>query len=1213
MSNFGIVDFINIKNKFQVKDLLFGIIKNTRFNRIKLGTNKSIKNKNSKINKNNKNCMKWSFLENERLKKISKNKAINIMEINIIILILLISILIPEISFCQNIQKFRKLNLDFEITLIIKGTGNQKILNDKFRNLPNSIIVNGISLETNINNTISNLIEEENNITMIWNYDLTNCEDMFNELSNIKEIYFKNFDTSKIVNMRNMFRKCSSITSLDLNKFNTSLVTTMAGMFSNCISLKTLNLSNFQTSNVEIMNSMFYECSNLTTLDLSNFDTSKVNTMKDMFFGCKSLVSINVDNFNTLLVKDMAGLFYGCSSLKSLSINHFETKNVEKMDGMFKGCNSLESLDIKNFDTTSVINMRDMFSSCDNLKELNIKNFYTKNVKDMKGMFYRCLSLTSLDLNNFDTSSVTTMEGMFYGCNLLIYLNINNFDTSNVTDMSNMFRECKKLISLNLISFNFSLVDKMDNIFNNINEELIYCINENNSNILSLIESKVIGKINYDDKICVENCSKETFEFNNKCYTECPEGTKVVSINYNLCERNIIETINIEKIEISELVEEKETKKYFNINDFYNNIINIHNKSNFDEDDIISNIQKELLSGALNELISNIILKEKNDLSIQEKNVIYQITSSENQNNKNYNNISTIKLGECETKLKQKYNISDNESLIIFKYDYYEEGLLIPIIEYEVYHPNENKKLDLNICENIIIDISIPVIINEENLFKYNSSNEYYNDLCFPYTTEKGTDITLTDRKNEFINNNMSLCEKNCEYNGYDIYTKKALCQCKTKKNMNLLSKISFDKDKLLKNFKDIKEKINIYTMKCINLVFSKEGLINNIGSYILLSIILINIILVIIFRIKGYIIIINQINHLANIWNNNNPYKKNNISIFKINKNKIIKKKKSSNKKGIKNKNYKKQKKDKNKILKNKNSPPKKYKNNININEIKKNIDFNFRNSSKYELKTIEKIDKEKNSNIDLILSNKNIIHKNKISNNEIIKYNDYEINDLNYENALEIDKRTYFQYYFSLIKRKQILIFTFFTKDDFNSRTIKISLFLFSFSLYFAVNSLFFNDSTMHKIYEDEGSFNFIYQIPQILFSTIISSVISFIIKFLSLTEKNILSIKKAKEKQDEIVSKVLKCLIIKFVSFFLLNFIFLIFFWYYLSSFCSVYKNTQMHLIKDTIISFGTSLLYPFGLNLLPGIFRIPALRSKKKDKRCMYKFSQIVQIV
>ena len=52
------------------------------------------------------------------------------------------------------------------------------------------------------------------------------------------------------------------------------------------------------------------------------------------------------------------------------------------------------------------------------------------------------------------------------------------------------------------------------------------------------------------------------------------------------------------------------------------------------------------------------------------------------------------------------------------------------------------------------------------------------------------------------------------------------------------------------------------------------------------------------------------------------------------------------------------------------------------------------------------------------------------------------------------------------------------------------------------------------MHKIYEDEGSFNFIYQLPQILYSTMICSVINALVKSLSLSEKNILEIKQEKK---------------------------------------------------------------------------------------------------
>ena len=217
-----------------------------------------------------------------------------------------------------------------------------------------------------------------------------------------------------------------------------------------------------------------------------------------------------------------------------------------------------------------------------------------------------------------------------------------------------------------------------------------------------------------------------------------------------------------------------------------------------------------------------------------------------------------------------------------------------------------------------------------------------------------------------------------------------------------------------------------------------------------------------------------------------------------------------------------------------------------------------------------------------------------------KIIDFNDYELNYLNYEEALIYDKRTYIEFYFSALKTNHSLIFTFFNNNDYNSKIIKICLFLFTFGLYLTVNTLFFSDSTMHKIYEDQGIFNLNYQIPKICLSTTISVFISFIIKLLSLTQKNILEIKRLKSVKIMInrFPKVLNHIKLKFILFYVLSLIFLIFFWYYLSCFCVVYKNTQTYLIKNTSISFCISLLYPFFLLLIPGTLRIPSLHKKEK---------------
>ena len=39
-----------------------------------------------------------------------------------------------------------------------------------------------------------------------------------------------------------------------------------------------------------------------------------------------------------------------------------------------------------------------------------------------------------------------------------------------------------------------------------------------------------------------------------------------------------------------------------------------------------------------------------------------------------------------------------------------------------------------------------------ENIDKYNRSSGYYNDICYTTTSEDGTDITLKDRRTNFMN-----------------------------------------------------------------------------------------------------------------------------------------------------------------------------------------------------------------------------------------------------------------------------------------------------------------------------------------------------------------------------------------------------------------------------------------------------------------------------
>ena len=153
------------------------------------------------------------------------------------------------------------------------------------------------------------------------------------------------------------------------------------------------------------------------------------------------------------------------------------------------------------------------------------------------------------------------------------------------------------------------------------------------------------------------------------------------------------------------------------------------------------------------------------------------------------------------------------------------------------------------------------------------------------------------------------------------------------------------------------------------------------------------------------------------------------------------------------------------------------------------------------------------------------------------------------------------------------------------------------------------------MHKIYEDEGSFNIIYQLPQIAYSFLISTVLNILLKLLALSEGNIIDYKMNKDKNnlEQRTKELNDKLNIKFILYFIISFIFLLFFWYYLSMFCAIYRNTQYHLIKDTLISFGLSLIYPFFIYLIPGFFRIPALSNPKNKRKYLYNLSLLFQML
>ena len=395
----------------------------------------------------------------------------------------------------------------------------------------------------------------------------------------------------------------------------------------------------------------------------------------------------------------------------------------------------------------------------------------------------------------------------------------------------------------------------------------------------------------------------------------------------------------------------------------------------------------------------------------------------------------------------------------------------------------------------------------------------------------------------------------------------KVKCSCNIKESSSSISYMNINKAKLFENFKDIKNMANFNFLVCYKNLFKKVGIINNIGNYLLLSIILFHIVTIFVFYINDFVLIKSKI-ELINFGMN-----KSNINNF--------------------------------------NAKDKKNRSINNLNEISIYIKNNRKKGKKNKIK---KIKPEKNN------SQKEIISKNygnsQNKNEEIInisKFIDEEINELSYNEAIQYDKRVYCEYYFSLIKTKHSLFFALFNKDDYNSKIIKIDLFFIGFTIDYIVNALFYNDDTMHKIYKSKGEFDFEAQLPIIVYSTLISMVLNSPLNFLALSNDAIVNFKQDRSKYNIMNrAKNLKDkLKTKFIIYFIISFLLLSFFWYYISMFCVIYSNTQKHLLKDTLISFVLSLIFPFAVYLFPGFFRILALSNNKNKRECLYNFSKFLQ--
>ena len=646
---------------------------------------------------------------------------------------------------------------------------------------------------------------------------------------------------------------------------------------------------------------------------------------------------------------------------------------------------------------------------------------------------------------------------------------------------------------------------------------------------------------------------------------------------------------------------------------------------------INTKLKEEILSSYSPGSAMRIVKEEK--IFVQATDTATELRSLGVPNN---DGVPAIDLGYCETLLRQANNISEDKNLIIIKLGENDDNNRNKNLNVDVYNPITFQKLNLSICDNSTVDLYVPLVMSSEqskiydNLVDdgyepFNLRDKFYRELCTPYTSENGTDVLLDERE-EFVYStltNETNCYDNCKYISYSLDTKYMRCECPVNETYTTLDMKHISGNNIAQSFMSVFKSTNYKVMICYNLVFNFKIFCHNYGSILALICFVVYLIFMFICCGKG---ITPLKKHISKI------IFKETEDIKESNKKKIFDKKDG---KGLK---FKEKTKPEMPKDKNEHNPPKKFKSlkikdkivdNVKTTEDTKLVNHNDVNPNKK--RKSRRGSKRKSTNLAHILPKDklNNVKKNNLVINSKILNNDkeeeekrrpedldmYELNELNYDDACELDNRGFCKTYWSVLMREHLVLLTFFNCYDYNLFYVKIEKFFILICTQMTINGLFFIHESMYRKSSHDDDLTFVEKIPQLLFTLIGAHIIEVILCFLSMTDVHVYEIKALpkEEKNSEKVINIMDKMKRKLVWFFVLTLLLFLFYWYFISAFCAVYQNTQIIFLRDSGISILTSFIDPFIIYGITTLLRsISLLSCCKKKCGCIYALSGLFPI-
>ena len=224
-------------------------------------------------------------------------------------------------------------------------------------------------------------------------------------------------------------------------------------------------------------------------------------------------------------------------------------------------------------------------------------------------------------------------------------------------------------------------------------------------------------------------------------------------------------------------------------------------------------------------------------------------------------------------------------------------------------------------------------------------------------------------------------------------------------------------------------------------------------------------------------------------------------------------------------------------------------------------------------------------------------------------------DLDDMEYDDAIKLDKREFCEFFGEKIKEEQIIMNTFYFKENIRPMSIKIILLLLNIDLYFIVNGLFFSEEYLSQLFNSEEKENFFSFIPRSIsrffYCTMVGLVVGIIIDCIFIEEKKIKRIF-LREKEDPIqlryeISLTVKGIRNRYIIFIFLSIFISIISWYYVSCFNNTYPGVRSEWIKSSIVIFFIMQILSIFIVLLQAILRSLSFHYKSEK---LFKMKQFI---